>query len=85
MPGYRANPGIGLMLRFWCHVHDGPINPKWPVAKPPILRVYFRFRRHSGHDRTCCRLDPVANDPGTDICNQKAVDCAYPDSLKNAG
>ena len=22
-----------------------------------------RFRRHSGHGRTCCWLDPVANDP----------------------
>jgi hypothetical protein len=58
MPEYRANPGIGLMtihliaefamhdsrLRFWClnHVHGGPINPKLPVAKPLILRVYFR-------------------------------------------
>jgi hypothetical protein len=24
---------------------------------------YFRFRRYSGHGRTCRRLDPVANDP----------------------
>jgi hypothetical protein len=37
----------------------GPINPKWPMAVSLML-----FRRHSGHGRTCFRLDPVANDPG---------------------
>jgi len=25
--------------------------------------AYFRYRRHSGHGRTCCRFDPVVNDP----------------------
>jgi len=33
------------------------------MALPLMLRIYFRFRRHSGHDRTSCRLDLVANDP----------------------
>src|SRR5882762_3424949 len=28
-----------------------------------MLRNHFRFRRHCGHGRTCCWLDPVANDP----------------------
>jgi hypothetical protein len=28
-----------------------------------ILGVLQHNRRHSGHDRTCYRLDPVANDP----------------------
>jgi hypothetical protein len=28
-----------------------------------MLWIYFRFRRHSRHGRTCCWLDPVANDP----------------------
>jgi hypothetical protein len=27
-----------------------------------VLQIYFRFRRHSGHDRTRCRRDPVTND-----------------------
>jgi hypothetical protein len=34
-----------------------------PMALPLMLCIYFRFRRHSGNDLTCYRLDPVANDP----------------------
>ena len=36
---------------------------KWSVAVSLVICIYFRFRRHSGHDRTCCLLDPVAFDP----------------------
>src|SRR5438552_17163195 len=34
-----------------------------PVAVSLMPRIYFRFRWHSGHGRTCCWLEPVANEP----------------------
>jgi hypothetical protein len=35
----------------------------WGAARQPWPRRMFRFRRKSGHGRSCHWLDPVANDP----------------------
>ncbi len=35
----------------------------WPIATCGPETLIGRFRGHSGHGRTCCWLNPVANDP----------------------
>jgi len=52
-----------LQFRSLNHVHNGGIKPQQPVSVPLMLGIYFCFRWHTGHGRTCCWLDPVANDP----------------------
>jgi hypothetical protein len=52
-----------LRFRSLNHVSGSAINPQRPVAMSLMLLIYFRFRQHSGRDRTRCWLDPVANDP----------------------
>jgi len=32
-----------------------------------MLRKLLSLSRHSGHDRTSCWLDPVANDPKAEV------------------
>jgi hypothetical protein len=49
---------LGLESRLGqCH------QPAMAYGIAANARIYFRYRRHSGYDRTCYRLDPVANDP----------------------
>ena len=44
--------GYGLL-----HVFD------WPVATCSTTVTDGRFRMHTGHGRSCCWLEPVADDP----------------------
>ena len=39
-----------------------------PFSEPLMRRICFRFRRHSGHGRTCRCVASVANDPAMRTC-----------------
>jgi hypothetical protein len=48
------------------HVHGCTINPQRPVAEPLMLKL-LPLSVFNGHSRTCCWLDPLANDPICDV------------------
>ena len=57
-----------------------PIELARPLAGPLNDLKLFRFRRNSGHGRTCCWLNPVANDPKSDM-KAESTEPSYRDQL----
>ena len=73
--GNRLRSSLGLASRPWAV----PSNCNGCRGAALMFRNYFSLRRHSGHCRTCCWLDPVANDPvRTQSCGRYAHRASRP-------
>jgi hypothetical protein len=64
---YRVNRPNTWLLRPMLQSEDSSCQPgavhPWPIATFPCAAKIWSLSGHCGHDRTCCWLDPVANDP----------------------
>jgi hypothetical protein len=76
VPGTLTSDGSASPFRSQVEFSSSrptPINPSlaggrsndrfWPVATCSTTVTDGRIRMHTGHGRSCCRLEPVADDP----------------------